>query len=77
MVVDHPSNCAIYAAELPSVARINTHWIRWYSEWLCARLSRSANREIVGLSHAIRFFIHDSSKSVDQDYILFIECEMI
>jgi hypothetical protein len=31
VAVDQPSNWAISTAELPSVARIRTHWMRWYS----------------------------------------------
>jgi len=51
--------------------------MRWYSEWLQARLSRSANRAMVGLSLAINVFIHDLSKFVGQDNILPIERNLV
>ena len=69
VATDQPSSCAISAAELPNVARISTHWMRWYSEWLSARLSRSASLCTVGLSPTIRLFIHVSLKSVDDHHI--------
>jgi hypothetical protein len=68
VAVDHPSNYAVSAAELPSVARVRTHWIRWYCEWLLARLSLWANRSTVALSPTIRLFIHVFLKFGDEHH---------
>ena len=53
----------------PEQWREGTHWMRWYSAWLSARLSLSASRCTVGLSPTIRLFIHGSLKSADRHHI--------
>lgn len=69
VAVDQPSNWTISDAELPSVARISTHWMRWYCEWQLACLSRSAKRATVALSPVIKLFIHDYLKFVSEGFI--------
>jgi len=43
---------------LAVVMQSSAHWMRWYVEWLYARLRRPASRAIVGLSHSITLFIY-------------------
>jgi hypothetical protein len=68
---DQPSNRPISAAVLPNVARISTHWIRWYSVWLLAVFNRSANRSIVALSLTISGFIFISYSTLRRCFNLF------
>ena len=59
-VVAQPSTLAISAAELPSVARSRTHWMRWYSGRPRAFFSRSARQLMVRRSGSIKVFIRFS-----------------
>ena len=47
--------------------------MRWYWEWLLARLSLSGNLCTLGLSPTIGPFIHESLKSVEAHTIKSIE----